>query len=134
MARQYVRSEYGTVFTYTGTRPSFLSNAQRISREEFLKDRADQIKEYVKSGDTLYTMVVHVSRSGMSRRIKVYAIRDNEPINLSRWVADLLEWRYHEKSNAVTVSGCGMDMCFHTVYSLAYALFGDGYALTKRDM
>jgi len=30
------------------------------------------------------------------------------------------------------VTGCGMDMGFHLVNSLAYILFGDGYALDQR--
>jgi hypothetical protein len=34
----------------------------------------------------------------------------------------------------IRVGGCGMDMAFHIVNSLSYALHNDGYALTKRDI
>ena len=37
-----------------------------------------------------------------------------------------------DKTNAVGVGGCGMDMGFHMVYTLASVLYGDGYALKER--
>ena len=134
----YFRSQYGTVyktddpdgapFNHWGDPPV------RIKKDEYILDRIEEIKQYVKEGDTLYTDVQSVSRSGMSRHIRVYAIRENEPINLSPFVADILGRRYLDKDNSVMVGGCGMDMGFEVVYSLSYALFEDGYTLNQKWM
>jgi len=85
--------------------------------------------KYLKPNDTVYTILKSVSQSGMYRHIQVIAIKDNQPIDLTRWVAQYSEWPYKEKTNGVGVSGCGMDMGFHLVYTLSYDLFDDGYAL-----
>ena len=133
----YFRSQHGT--TYKTDDPDGApfnhwddDSPVRIKREEFIQDRKEQIKQYVNEGDTLYTDVQSVSRSGMSRHIRVYAIKDNEPINLSSWVADILKRRFIDKDSSVMVRGCGMDMGFEVVYCLSYALFQDGYALHQR--
>jgi hypothetical protein len=65
----------------------------------------------------------------MSRQIDCYIIRDNKPVNISGFVADTLGWTRGNKG--IRVSGCGMDMGFHLVYSFAQALFKNGYALKQ---
>lgn len=131
---KFFRGSYGGIYRIAGDVPDFLKDATRITKAEFIAARKDQLKECIAEGDTLWTTVTQVARSGMSRRVKVYAIKDNEPINLSSWAADVLEWRHNDSDGTITVTGCGMDVCFHLVNSLAYSLFGDGYALSKRDM
>jgi len=42
----------------------------------------------------------------------------------------LLNWRL-TKNDAVFVSGCGMDMGFHLIYTLASKLYDDGYAIKQ---
>jgi len=101
------------------------------------QEAIDRLREILKPGDTVYTIVKHVSRSGMLRHIELYVIKDNEPQRLSGWAADALGWRW--TNDGVVVGGCGMDMGFHTVYELAATLFNhpisgnpDGYALKQR--
>lgn len=76
-------------------------------------------------GDTLFTTCKHVSRSGMYRRISVFAMVNGEPRNISWHVAQVLGDRYRQDDQTVGVSGCGMDMGFHLVYSLSRVLFGE---------
>ena len=84
-------------------------------------------------GSTVYLVIRQVSRSGMYRHISVHAIRDNEIRgNNSFHVANVLKWTFKDKTNAVGVGGCGMDMGFHLVYTLASVLYNDGYALKHR--
>lgn len=83
------------------------------------------LKELLKPGDTVYTTLKHVSRSGMQRAIDVHIIRDNEPRWIASLVAKALGWSFHEKYEAVKVDGCGMDMGFHLVHSLSYVLYRD---------
>ena len=87
----------------------------------------ERLREGLEPGATVYTTVTHVSRSGMSRNIKVTFIKDNEPLHLSWSVAHALGWSMDKDRNTVKVSGCGMDMGFHLVYCLSYALFPDGF-------
>lgn len=87
----------------------------------------ERLQEWLKPGDTVYTSVNHVSRSGMSRNIKVYKFQDNQPLWLGYNVALALGWRYDPDYEAVKVSGSGMNMGFHLVYELSNTLFPDGF-------
>ena len=92
------------------------------------------LKEWgLSDGTTIYAKVVHVSRSGMFRRVQLFMIGedDRRPIDITYWAAKALEWGYKEGFNGgIGVSGCGMDMLFHTVYSLSYAM---GYGALDQD-
>jgi hypothetical protein len=99
-----------------------------MNREE----AKEKLKEVIKPGDTLYTQLEHVTKSGMTRFIKVRKIEDNYPYDYTGLVAKALDWTYSDKYNAIKVGGCGMDMGFHLINSLSYALYNDGYAINQR--
>lgn len=91
----------------------------------------------VRKGDTLYTVVRNVARSGMSREIRVFIARKKEVRDISWAVAVTLGWSQNKDSHAVKVSGCGMDMGVHLVNCLSYAMHGTkcekaGYTLDQR--
>lgn len=92
------------------------------------------LRDALKPGDTVYTILRHTSRSGMMRHISVIQIRaDGDIRDWSLATARVLEWPETRKNDfAVKVSGCGMDMGFHLVYELSRTLFEDGYALKQR--
>tara|TARA_R100000808_G_C2141959_1_gene149765 strand:+ start:625 stop:990 length:366 start_codon:yes stop_codon:yes gene_type:complete len=90
----------------------------------------EHLRKLVKSGDTLYTQVNHVSKSGMTRDIAIRLIKDNQILSLTYWTAKLFGDPI--KNNGVRVSGCGMDMGFHLVYNISFMLYNDGYALKHR--
>lgn len=74
----------------------------------------------------LYTVLRHVSKSGMTRDISVMAVtNDGQTYNISYHAGILLGWSVRDAlgSRAVRVSGCGMDMGFHLVYTLSHYLF-----------
>lgn len=79
----------------------------------------------VKPNEIIYTIVKHVSASGMSRDIAVYRVADGKPRDISYFVSKILNWPL-AKNGGVKVSGCGMDMGFHLVYTLSCALFPKG--------
>ena len=85
----------------------------------------EQLRD-LKPGDTVYTVLRHVSRSGMYRAIDLYTMRDNQPRRIS-WSAAALCEGYDDRHEAARASGCGMDMGFHLVYNLSWRLFHDGY-------
>lgn len=80
-----------------------------------------------------YTILRHVSASGMSRDISVKVIdKDGDLVDISFSVAKLIGWTLRQKSyNAVRVQGCGMDMGFHLVSVLSYALYGSEGAMKQ---
>lgn len=84
----------------------------------------------LKPSDKLYTILRHVSRSGMSRRISVVFIRDNQPLDISPAVGKVIGLPYRQRfedPEGVRIDGCGMDMGFEIVYLLGRALFPDGF-------
>ena len=97
--------------------------------QERIDSAKDRLSKFVSKGDTIYAIIRSVAKSGMSRNIDFYVIKDNQPIYLSASIAITLGWPM--KGDYVHVSGCGMDMAFHTVYSLSSRLFGDGYCLNS---
>ena len=103
---------------------------ERLEREEIKQ----QLKKELKNCKTLYTIVDHVSQSGMTRDIRVFLIKNNKPLNISYKVARVLNERRGKNKwlAAVRVQGCGMDMGFNTVYNLSHCLFGDGYKIEQR--
>lgn len=95
--------------------------------------RADQaqaiekLREWIKPGDTVTTVLLHRSASGMSRTIEPVICVNGEVTGIGWAVARALEWRFDRERGGVKVSGCGMDMGFELVYTLARVLFPDGY-------
>lgn len=100
-------------------------NAKEKEREE----ARQKLLEMIKPGDTVYTVLRHVSRSGMYRAIDLYIMQDNQPYNIS-WLASKLLKGYDKRHEACKASGCGMDMGFHLVHNLGYALFHEGFKCT----
>ena len=83
------------------------------------------LKEWgVKDNTLIYAKVTRVSSSGMSRKVQLFFNdKGGELRDITYWSAKALEWGYKDGYNGgITVSGCGMDMLFHTVYSLSYAM------------
>lgn len=77
------------------------------------------IKLFDEVGHEVYIELLHVSKSGMLRSINVYA---KNGVNITGMVAKLLCYNFH-KSGGLRVTGCGMDMGFHVVYTLSVALY-----------
>ena len=74
--------------------------------------------------DTIYTVLRHVSASGMSRRLDVFIMFDNEPHRITNSVA--YATGYQLKDGQIVVGGCGTDAGFSVVYSLGCALWPEG--------
>lgn len=84
----------------------------------------------------VYTVVKHVARSGVSRTIDLLVVdpATQEIMSLSWMAARVLTWPLDHDRGGIRVSGAGMDMASEAVYSLALALYDDGYALAKRSL
>ena len=105
------------------------------------KEAIESLRESLKPGDTVYTVLRHVSRSGMSRTISAHSFeqhyKDDEcgestedyiqPLWLSYNVAKAIESPFDPNREGVKMSGCGMDMGFALVYDLSRVLWPDGF-------
>ena len=82
----------------------------------------------LKPGDLVYTVLRHVSSSGMSRDISL-VVFDGERKYMLDWSVARVLGLPLSKNEGVKVGGCGMDMGFHLVYSLGSVLFSgtDGW-------
>ena len=91
-----------------------------------IKVDTKQIKGELKQAKyQVYTVLRHVSQSGMSRNIDCYVIIKNRPYCISFDVAVILGLG-RAKDGSIRVSGCGMDMGYHIVNSLSIALYCKG--------
>ena len=90
-----------------------------------------QLRKWLKPGDTVYTVLRYVSKSGMKRGIDLYIIMDGRPQWITAFVGKAIDQpqtrRDWEQSRGLGVTGCGMDMGFGLVYDLSRNLFHDDF-------
>lgn len=91
----------------------------------------ETLRDALKPGATVSTVLRHVSRSGMSRTIVPLIVgEDGEPWDISPFVVRAGVGRFDQRRGGVIVEGCGMDMGFHLVYSLSRVLYPHGHDCT----
>jgi hypothetical protein len=124
---QYVELSGGMVIKTEN--PDRWPNAKRLTKREgalaIKISAAANLHGTLSPGNRVYTVLRHVSASGMSRNIDVYVFRDNRPVYLTGAVANLLDAK-RAKDNSIQISGCGTDMGFEIVYRLSRALYPNG--------
>lgn len=103
----------------------------------------NDLRAWMPKGSTVYTILRSRARSGMSRVISPVVLQpktydsgcdvkwEAEPIFPEYKVAQLLGLGL-DKNQGIKIQGCGMDMGFHLVYTLASILYDDGNALKHR--
>lgn len=106
--------------------------SRRSLREAERQEAINSLRENLRIGITIYTVLRRVSASGMSRCLDLYYVDHNEIARITWSAARVLEWTYDRRKEALRVNGCGMDMGYHAVHCLGRVLFGDGYALKHR--
>jgi hypothetical protein len=90
-----------------------------MTREEAIA----QLRGLLHPGDTVQTILRHVSRSGMSRSIS--PVIGGEDV--SYLVAPACGLSFDRKHGGVRMGGGGMDMGFALVYDLSRTLWPDGF-------
>ena len=114
-----------------------MSKPTKVQRAE-IEEKKTLLRKWYPEGSTVHTVIRSVSKSGMSRTIgvlKLYAEDDGriDAYHPNHAVATVLGWRVARGAvDGVKVQGCGMDMGFHLVDCLSYALYGKSGALTHR--
>ena len=99
-----------------------------MTRKEAERQEAvERLRGWLKPGDTVFTILRHVSRSGMTRHIGVVVLRDGVDLHPNYAIAAACDYRLNKNGDGLVVGGCGMDMGFALVYELSRVLFPDGF-------
>lgn len=96
----------------------------------------ETLRAQVRPGTTVYTVLRHVSASGMSRSISLLVtVREKDHrtgkmttriTTLDYRAAQALGYKIDQKHGGLKIGGAGMDMGFHLVYNLGRTLFPNG--------
>lgn len=112
-----------------------MARTAKATKKE-IEESIAELRKHFPKGSTVYLILRHVSKSGMSRDIAPIAFLKNKPDDARYlwWhVSRVLGWRAITGGHdAVRVEGCGMDMGFHLVETLSRVLYGKGDALKHR--
>ena len=78
---------------------------------------------------TIYSIIRHVSQSGMTRHISFHYIEDGRMYSMNHLIAEATGFKFNKNYDSLVVKGCGMDMAFHVVehYSRATGKEGNYY-------
>lgn len=91
------------------------------AKAQAAKDSREFLQKFIAEGGKVYAIIRSVSKSGMSRTMSFVGIKPGDPDmwHLTHRVAQSLSKKTVRVrgSDAVRVNGCGMDMCFYTVYT-----------------
>lgn len=101
--------------------------SKTLEQQEAIKE----LKKLLKAGDTVYTQLNHVSRSGMSRAISLKIIRQNKPRDITWLVSRAADYPIDPNHDGLKVGGGGMDMGFSVVYNLSAVMFPNGFTHNK---
>ena len=107
---------------------SRLTKAQQQEKAEAIA----KLREWIKPGDKVYTILRGVSRSGMQREIGVILMQEDGCILHPNYLVSLAIGARQGKRDGIIMGGCGVDMGFHLVYSLGRVLFPDGFKVEGR--
>ena len=108
--------------------PSMWDNAKPLSiKEGTAKQKAyaiESLRLSIGPNTKIYTILRHVAASGLSRRLDVFVMLDNEPCRITNTVAQAVGYTLRE--NQIVVNGYGTDAGFSVVYDLGRTLWPDG--------
>jgi hypothetical protein len=102
-----------------------MTKAQKQERAEAV----EMAHKLLKPGDTVHTILRHVSRSGMLRRISPVRIwQEGQTYHLDHLANCIINGtRSVDNGDGVPMGGCGMDMGFELVYVLSRYLYPNGF-------
>jgi len=108
--------------------------SSKAARQQEQTAAIERLRQHLAPGAPVWTQVVHVARSGMSRAIvAIIKGTDGDPWDVSYLVAKALDRPIHQTRGGVVMGGVGMDMGFALVYDLSRALYPDPWECIGAD-
>lgn len=98
----------------------------RTSKSESI-EAIERLHNQIGVGDTVYTVLRHVSRSGLSRSIDLYVMKDGQPERITFNAARAMGETIDRTNGGIKIGGAGMDMGFALVYNLSRVMFPNGH-------
>ena len=92
-----------------------LTKKQKLDNYYYAETKLDEL---LNRKQEIYSIIRHVSQSGMTRHISFFIIRNNEIWHIGNLISDYLDYRPNKNYNGLVVQGCGMDMAFSVVNNL----------------
>lgn len=90
------------------------------------EQQAQRLAKAINEG-RIAAIVTKVSASGMSRKIRFYELMDNRPYCITYLFGEVYGAKVTDRDE-ITVRGCGMDMIFHAISTVAEGLNFAGYS------
>src|SRR3989304_5798546 len=100
-----------------------------MKKTEQIEIAKQKLKDMLPPGTTVYTVLRHVSQSGMFRIIDMQIKTETGISRIPPYLLDDVGFYYKQdkREAGYRVSGCGMDMGFAIVYDLARILYNEGW-------
>lgn len=94
----------------------------------------DELREILKPGTNVRTILRHASKSGMSREISAVVVGKDGSVRDLDWMIVNAGFGFKfGKHGGIVMGGCGMDMGFSLVYSVSRSLYPNGYKCSGID-
>lgn len=100
--------------------------SNRTEKQQETERARETLRAHLPVGASLSGLVTYVSRSGMSRRVRLLAASNGTVRDWSYTIARATGSRYDERG--VEVGGCGFCPVLHVVDYTAHAVHGSGEA------
>jgi hypothetical protein len=130
MAKNSVYMKDKSGFVFETSFPQYNEDCERLTAAEgkaaIIAQTKEELRKVYPVGALVQTQLLHVSSSGMSRRISVLACVGGVVRRMDNQVAEVIGLRVSD-SGGIIMGGCGMDMGFSIAYSLGRALYPDGF-------
>ena len=129
MAMRFTYMQDSTGFVFETSNPLLHKECKKLAKKEgaalYKEQSRAALLQIVKPGQTVSTVLRHVSRSGMLRRISLYVGDGGDVRCIDHYAASVTGHKESDKGGIV-MTGCGMDMGFALVYDLGAALWPNG--------
>lgn len=108
-----------------------LTKAQQTAADQ--AEALEDLRYALIDGIRVYTILRHVSASGMERAISVVVVNEDGSAihDISYMIVAAGLYKNHPKHLGLKVRGTGMDMGYAVVNHLSHAVFGDGDVLSQ---
>ena len=97
----------------------------KYTKEE-KKHARETLERLLKPGTIVYTVLRHVSRSGLQRSIQLKVVEEGGIVDISWSAAVVLDVSTDAKHGGIKVRGCGEDIGYALVHALGMVLWPQG--------
>lgn len=101
-----------------------MSDANKAVRDERLQWATKYLRKLCRPGTRIYTLISHVSRSGMTRHVRLFVVSKGRIAEITGPVASVCGNSVARDNYGLKVGGCGFGAGCDTVNSLSFQLHG----------